>query len=467
MQNGEWPRGDLDHFVLAKLEAAGISPSPEADRRTLIRRATFDLIGLPPTPEEIAAFQSDRRPEAFATVIDRLLESPHYGERWGRYWLDVARYADNKGYVFFEEKNFPYAWTYRDYVVRALNEDLPFDRFVQYQLAADQMELDGDPHPLAAMGFLTLGARFSNNQHDIIDDRIDVVTRGLMGLTVTCARCHDHKYDPVSTADYYALYGIFDSSRFSFPGCEPKGQPRDLVPIIAASEAESLERDYQRRLAEYEQRAQRAAETTQRLRQLAADATHTLAKSPVGEGQSVSLEAAADGALDRIALRKGETLQLTVQPNANHGADTTRIELEIASLDETDRRWNVAELIPRFTEKGPAISINGATWCLLDVANGPTFLYEKKLNIEGQPSLSAWAIGDTPSSVVNSAKQPVSVWTTLPPESFFIHPGHQRDVAVAWICPADGDYQVRGVVTDAHPAGLDGVAFHLDHIASS
>ncbi|MCA9115895.1 MAG: PSD1 domain-containing protein [Planctomycetaceae bacterium] len=236
VQNGEWPRGDLDHFVLAKLEAAGISPSPEADRRTLIRRATFDLIGLPPTPEEIAAFQSDRRPEAFATVIDRLLESPHYGERWGRYWLDVARYADNKGYVFFEEKNFPYAWTYRDYVVRALNEDLPFDRFVQYQLAADQMELDGDPHPLAAMGFLTLGARFSNNQHDIIDDRIDVVTRGLMGLTVTCARCHDHKFDPTSQADYYALYGVFRSSLE--PTVPPVAMPVEDTPEYRAFQAE-------------------------------------------------------------------------------------------------------------------------------------------------------------------------------------------------------------------------------------
>ena len=231
-----WPRTAIDRFILARLEHADLKPSPAADRRTLIRRATFDLIGLPPTPEEIAAFQADQQPGAFARVVDRLLKSPHYGERWGRHWLDVARYADNKGYVFFEEKNFPYAWTYRDYVVQALNEDLPFDRFIQYQLAADQMELEGDPRPLAAMGFLTLGARFSNNQHDIIDDRIDVVSRGLMGLTVSCARCHDHKFDPVRQADYYGLYGVFRSSLE--PTVPPVAYPMEDTPEYRAFQQE-------------------------------------------------------------------------------------------------------------------------------------------------------------------------------------------------------------------------------------
>src|SRR5690606_24297216 len=137
----------------------------------------------------------DTRPDAFARVVDRLLASPHYGERWGRHWLDVARYADTKGYVFTEEGKYPYSYTYRDYVIRAFNDDLPFDRFVLEQLAADLLPLEDDKRPLAAMGFLTLGRRFGNNMHDIIDDRIDVVTRGLLGLTVACARCHDHKYD--------------------------------------------------------------------------------------------------------------------------------------------------------------------------------------------------------------------------------------------------------------------------------
>lgn len=463
----------VDQLLQAKLDQHRHDVAPPADKRSLIRRATYDLTGLPPTPYEVDAFLADDSPDAFRRVIDRLLDSPQYGAHWGRHWLDVVRYADTAGEN--TDRPLPHAWRYRNWVIESLNQDLPFDEFARLQIAGDILTADAATHEQAAgiiaTGYLAIARRFGHDIdkdiHLMHEDVIDNLGKNFLGLTLGCARCHDHKYDPVSTADYYALYGIFDSSRFSFPGCEPKGQPRDLVPIIAAAEADSLTSDYQRRLAEYEQREQRAAETTQRLRQLAIDATHTLAKSPVGEGQTVSLEAAADGALDRIALRKGETLQLTVQPNANHGADTTRVVLEIASLDNTDRRWNVAELIPRFTEKGPAISIRDATWCLLDVANGPTFLHEKKLNIEGQPSLSAWAIGDTPSSVVNSAKQPISVWTTLPPESFFIHPGHQRDVAVAWICPADGDYQVRGVVTDAHPAGLDGVAFHLDHIASA
>jgi mono/diheme cytochrome c family protein len=203
----------LDRFILAQLEEKGLTLSPQADRRTLIRRATFDLIGLPPTPEEVAAFEADPAPDAFARLVDRLLASPHYGERWGRYWLDVGRYADTKGYVFFQEAEFPWAYTYRDYVIRAFNEDLPYDRFIMEQLAADQLALGADKRPLTALGFLTLGGRFMNNQQDILDDRIDVVTRGLLALTVTCARCHDHKFDPIPSQDYYSLYGVFASTQ--------------------------------------------------------------------------------------------------------------------------------------------------------------------------------------------------------------------------------------------------------------
>ena len=208
----EWPRSAIDAFVLAKLEASGLGPSPVADRRTLIRRLSFAWLGLPPSPDEVADFATDDAPDAVARLADRLLASPRYGERWGRHWLDVARYADNKGYVFFEEKTFPWAYTYRDYVVEAFNRDLPFDRFVTEQLAADQLDLGDDARPLRALGFLTVGAHFMNNTHDILDDRIDVVTRGLLGLTVGCARCHDHKYDPIPQADYYSLYGVFRSS---------------------------------------------------------------------------------------------------------------------------------------------------------------------------------------------------------------------------------------------------------------
>lgn len=213
VKRGDWPATSVDRYILARLEDKGLTPSPAADKITLLRRATFDLIGLPPTPKEIDDFLADNSADAVARVVERLLSSPHYGERWGRHWLDVARYADTKGYVFFQDASFTWAYTYRDYVIRALNADLPFDQFIREQLAADFL-LDAqasDRRALAALGFITLGGRFMNNQHDIIDDRIDVVTRGLMGLTVTCARCHEHKYDPVSAKDYYALYGVFAS----------------------------------------------------------------------------------------------------------------------------------------------------------------------------------------------------------------------------------------------------------------
>jgi hypothetical protein len=214
VQHAGWPANPIDRFVLARLEAKGLTPSPPADRRTLIRRAYFDLVGLPPTAAEVEAFERDASPEAFARVVDHLLASPHYGERWARHWLDVARYADTKDGVLMygNDRIRPYAYTYRDYVVKAFNDDLPFDRFIQEQLAADLIEPKVEPSHLAAMGYLTLGRMFDNNIHDVIDDRIDVMTRGLLGLTVACARCHDHKYDAIGQKDYYALYGVFASS---------------------------------------------------------------------------------------------------------------------------------------------------------------------------------------------------------------------------------------------------------------
>ena len=170
---------------------------------------TYDLTGLPPTPEEVDAFVADPDPDAYARVVDRLLDSPHHGEHWARHWLDVARYSDTKGYVYGrEERFFVHAPAYRDWVVKAFNDDMPYDRFLMLQVAADRVAA-GDRASRAALGFLTLGRRFLGVTHDIIDDRIDVLTRGTMGLTVACARCHDHKYDPIPTEDYYSLYGIF------------------------------------------------------------------------------------------------------------------------------------------------------------------------------------------------------------------------------------------------------------------
>jgi len=201
----------IDRFVLARLETAGIHPAPPADPRTLIRRLSLDLTGLPPEPADVDRFITDTahdRTGATGRLIDRLLNSPRYGERWGRHWLDVARYSDTKGYVYGrEEARFVHAPAYRDWVIHALNTDLPYDRFLMLQLAADQL-VPADSPDLAALGFVTGGRRFLGVTHDIIDDRIDVITRGTLGLTVACARCHDHKYDPIPTADYYSLYGV-------------------------------------------------------------------------------------------------------------------------------------------------------------------------------------------------------------------------------------------------------------------
>ena len=237
VRDTEWGTGAVDRFVLARLEAAALEPSRRADRVTLIRRATFDLTGLPPTPDEVADFADDRTPGAFAKVVDRLLDSPRYGERWGRHWLDVARYADTKGYAFQRERRYPFSYTYRDYVVRALNDDLPYDRFILEQLAADFLPESDDARVLAGLGFLTVGRKF-NQRHLDIDDQIDVVTRGLMGLTVACARCHDHKYEEILTEDYYSLYGVFASSK------EP-----DELPLIGNPEDSPGYDAYRRELA--------------------------------------------------------------------------------------------------------------------------------------------------------------------------------------------------------------------------
>jgi hypothetical protein len=216
-QNG-WVRTPVDAFVLARLEAKGMKPAAPADKRTLLRRVYFDLTGLPPTVEETEAFLRDPSPDAFGTVVDRLLDSPHYGERWGRYWLDIARYADTRGYTAGgEERRFPFSHTYRDYVIHAFVGDKPYNEFLREQIAADRFTTGEDQSALAALGFLTLGRK--GPPQDMIDDRIDVVTRGLMALTVSCARCHDHKFDPIPTADYYSLYGVFASCQ------EPEERP--------------------------------------------------------------------------------------------------------------------------------------------------------------------------------------------------------------------------------------------------
>ncbi len=216
-----WVKNPIDRFVLARLEAAGMAPRPKAEKEALIRRASFDLVGLPPTMEQIDAFLADDSPEAFERVIESLLQSPHYGERWGRHWLDLVRYADSNGAD--ENHDLPNAWQYRDWVIRMINRDQPLDQFMVEQIAGDLLPKTGDEQTdgdrLTATGMLIIGPKMLAEQDkdkmviDIVDEQIDTVSRTMLGLTIGCARCHDHKFDPIKAKDYYALAGIFYSTK--------------------------------------------------------------------------------------------------------------------------------------------------------------------------------------------------------------------------------------------------------------
>ena len=233
-------KNDIDRFVIGRLRDAKLKPRPSADRRVLVRRATFDLTGLPPTPDEIQAFLDDDSPDAFRRLVARLLESKAYGERWGRHWLDVVRYADTAGET--GDYPTPLSYKYRNWLIDALNADKPYDQFVREQIAGDILakqtpEVSSEQYKemLTATGFIAISRRFGfdpeNYHHLTIQDTIDTVGQAFLGLSLGCARCHDHKYDPVNTADYYAWYGIFDSTRYSLPGSAEKKKPYDLFPV--------------------------------------------------------------------------------------------------------------------------------------------------------------------------------------------------------------------------------------------
>ena len=240
-KQSDWVTSPIDAFVLARLEEAGLSPSAVAEPAALLRRIYYDLIGLPPGFEAIETFKQDHSREAIEKVIDELLAMPQYGERWGRYWLDVARYSDTRGFGDVTNQYFPFPHTYRDYVIRAFNEDVPYDQFILEQLAADQLAQGEDNRALAAMGFITLGRQFPGDRNATLDDQIDVVMRGLQGLTVSCARCHDHKFDPIPTADYYSLYGVFRSSH------RPSELPLIEEPDTASPEYQAYKEELNKR----------------------------------------------------------------------------------------------------------------------------------------------------------------------------------------------------------------------------
>ncbi len=241
-----WPSNDIDRFILAKLEAAGLKPSADADKAVLLRRTTYDLIGLPPSPEELAAFEADESADAFAKVVDRLLDSPQYGEHWGRHWLDVVRYADTAG----DNSDFPIPqmYRYRNWVIEAFHRDLPYDQFVREQLAGDLLggvTTQEAQQRLIATGYIANARRFGSRvddypQHLTIEDTLDNLGRTFLGTTINCARCHNHKFDPITTEDYYGLYGIFHSTRYPWPGIELEQKQRDLVPLVSSEEVQHV-----------------------------------------------------------------------------------------------------------------------------------------------------------------------------------------------------------------------------------
>ena len=431
VKNATWCRSPVDNFVLARLEAKGLAPAAPADRRTLLRRATVDLTGLPPTPEEVEAFVADKSADAFAKVIDRLLASPAYGERWGRHWLDVVRYTDS-----FDARGIggaadvAEAWRYRDWVVKAFNQDLPYDQFVRMQIAGDLLpgkkDPDGKPNTdgLVATGVYVIGewgggdADKQKMLTDIVDDQIDVTGRAFLGLTLACARCHDHKFDPVSAEDYYGLAGIFFSSRIlPDPGVRTAGSPVLRVPLLTPEDQKRREQD-----------AARVAELQKQI-----------------EGQ---LEG------------KFEALAKSVLPQID--------QYLLASYDYNRRPADQAAVtIEQFAAGKKLDAYVLRQWVHLTGAGPLALLSAPVREVDGKPELKGLRVAsgsDTPNVVVNPTDQMVMFKTIrLPPKTLSVHPSPKAGVTVGWKSPVTGTVSVAGRIMDADPNCGNGVGWSLEH----
>jgi hypothetical protein len=322
----DWQRKAIDGFLLGELEKKGLQPAPPASRRTLIRRAYFDLVGLPPSPEDIEAFVADRAPDAYEKLIDRLLASPHYGERWGRHWLDLTRYADI-GETFYDARGTPYL--YRDWVVHAVHQDVPYDRFVQLQLAADLMP-DAQPADLAALGFLGLSPQYWKElklDHLVIktvvaeewEERISAISGAFLGLTVACARCHDHKFDPITTQDYYALAGVLASSHLAERLLLPDAQARAVLKVreeVRTAEQQLKKLQDKKDRTPPEQKEQEALQT--RIASLSKTPNYDAPSVPGLEDASVLV--LPDGPhRTKLVTKAGEPQDVAVQIRGNPG----------------------------------------------------------------------------------------------------------------------------------------------------
>ena len=426
VKDAPWVQSPVDAFILAKLEDKGLPPAKAADKRELIRRATFDLTGLPPTENEITAFLNDQSPSAFATVVDRLLTSPHYGEKWGRYWLDLVRYTDSfDARGIGSDGDVANAWRYRDWVVDAFNSDMPYNQFVKAQIAGDLMpNTDGSFSNLIATGMYVIGnwpggdADKDKLMTDIVDDQIDVTGRAFLGVTLACARCHDHKFDPFLTADYYGLAGIFFSTHIlPGPGAKGAGAPVLHIPLLTPQQ-QAQRADYTKQLAE-------------------------LQKKLDGIVAAYRTEAA------QAALPKLDGYLQVAWENRVHDTATLRADAAKANLDPV-----MAEAWAEYL--GPRIG---------SAASQRRPLAEHTASLQGIAGVESWTVSKDqplPVAVVNHNAAPVSPGPTLPGQSIAVHPGQNSDVAVGWQSPISGTVKIHAQVIDADAACGDGIVWKVE-----
>lgn len=468
----------IDRFVAAEYAKHGLTPLAAAGRLTLLRRATFDLTGLPPTPEEVADFLQDGTAAAFPKAVDRLLDSPAYGERWGRHWLDLVRYADTAG----ETGDFPVpqAWRYRNYVIDAFNRDKPYDVFLKEQIAGDILAQALPPDAsveryrelVIATGYLGVARRFGfdvlKDHFLTIEDTIDTVSKSVLGVTVACARCHDHKFDPFTVQDYYGLYGIFESSRYPFPGCEKVKSPRDMVSLLPPGEMQRslFELDVELKACE-----DRKASADKSILDVVAKGPAFTVSGDIPNGSEQSFQAGQNSAaLQQIRVQKGDMLQLSVLPKIGHGADSTLVDFVITELSGEKRVWNLTEqLLPDVHQNGAGTQHsdtlgNAGVWHLFDLVLAPTLFTKFIKDAENTPGLQVWrGADDTPSLFANTNSHQIKFITiTQPARSVAVHPGPHGGVAVAWQSPIDGLVTVSGKVQDIDVGGGDGIAWTIE-----
>ena len=462
----------IDAFLLAKMAERNLAPAPAADRRTLARRVTYDLTGLPPTAEEVEAFADDESPLAYRKLVDRLLASPAYGERWGRHWLDLVRYADTAGEN--SDHPVPQAWKYRNWVINAFNADLPYNAFIRDQIAGDLRAArspEGNPDAVVATGFLAIARRFGHDidkdMHLTREDVVDTLGKSVLGLSLGCARCHAHKFDPISFEDYYALDGIFSSTKFAFPGCEPKQAQRDLIPAYSDEQWKKFEAGPRQQLdaldADRKQREGTLSGLLKTLNETASAHTKVLSEGAIDDGKSAEFAVS-----EPVQVEPGQVLVLSIGPRGSYGADTTRLAWRIETEDG-GKHWDTTEdLVSSFPAGNPhADSLgNARVWWLLDHRAGLRPLDQPLRDHNGQPGLHVWRNTDNPAALVNSTDKEISVWTKLPPKCLFVHPAPDGAVAIAWVSPVSARIKITGTVADSHPGGPDGVSWQLTHLAT-